>query len=216
MASRAPAKGNAAKGNEHWRIVLKRSLLRAGQMTGAILLGLLAVFVALALLGYHESDPSMNTAAGGAVENVMGTPGAWVAGLLLWLGGIGTVLLLKIDKAALERNARLLETVLDDFNVKGEITAVRPGPVVTMYELEPAPGIKASRVIQLADDIARNMSAISARVATIPGRTVMGIELPNAEARGRVVQGTGRQRGLRGPEGRSCPSSWARTSPASR
>ena len=87
----------------------------------------------------------------------------------------------KIDKLALERNARLLETVLDDFNVKGEITAVRTGPVVTMYELEPAPGIKASRVIGLADDIARNMSAISARVASIPGRTVMGIELPNAD-----------------------------------
>ncbi len=85
-----------------------------------------------------------------------------------------------IDKAALERNARLLETVLDDFHVKGVITEVRPGPVVTMYELEPASGIKASRVIQLADDIARNMSALSARVATIPGRTVIGIELPNA------------------------------------
>ncbi|MGO4166142.1 DNA translocase FtsK 4TM domain-containing protein [Novosphingobium sp. YAF33] len=87
----------------------------------------------------------------------------------------------KVDKLSLERNARLLETVLDDFNVKGEITAVRTGPVVTMYELEPAPGIKASRVIGLADDIARNMSAISARVASIPGRTVMGIELPNAD-----------------------------------
>ncbi|MFV0644958.1 MAG: DNA translocase FtsK [Sphingomonadaceae bacterium] len=86
----------------------------------------------------------------------------------------------KLDKLALERNARLLETVLDDFNVKGEITAVRTGPVVTMYELEPAPGIKASRVVGLAEDIARNMSAISARVSPIPGRTVMGIELPNA------------------------------------
>lgn len=85
-----------------------------------------------------------------------------------------------VDKAALERNARLLETVLDDFNVRGSIVGVRPGPVVTMYELEPASGIKASRVIQLADDIARNMSAVSARVATIPGRTVIGIELPNA------------------------------------
>ncbi|GGO99517.1 DNA translocase FtsK [Stakelama pacifica] len=86
----------------------------------------------------------------------------------------------KIDKAALQRNARLLESVLDDFNVKGSIVEVRPGPVVTMYELEPASGIKASRVIQLADDIARNMSAMSARVATIPGRSVIGIELPNA------------------------------------
>ncbi|EQB31007.1 DNA translocase FtsK [Sphingobium ummariense] len=90
----------------------------------------------------------------------------------------------KIDKAALERNARLLESVLDDFHVKGNIVEVRPGPVVTMYELEPAPGIKASRVIALADDIARNMSALSARVATIPGRTVIGIELPNAHREG--------------------------------
>ena len=86
----------------------------------------------------------------------------------------------KLDKLALEKNARLLETVLDDFKIKGEITAVRPGPVVTMYELEPEPGIKAARVIGLAEDIARNMSAISARVSSIPGRTVMGIELPNA------------------------------------
>jgi S-DNA-T family DNA segregation ATPase FtsK/SpoIIIE len=86
-----------------------------------------------------------------------------------------------IDKAALERNARLLESVLDDFHVKGQIVEVRPGPVVTMYELEPASGIKASRVIQLADDVARNMSATSARIATIPGRSVIGIELPNAK-----------------------------------
>ncbi|WP_188237985.1 FtsK/SpoIIIE family DNA translocase [Sphingopyxis sp. LK2115] len=86
----------------------------------------------------------------------------------------------QIDKAALERNARLLESVLEDFQVKGVVTAVRPGPVVTMYELEPAPGTKASRVSNLADDIARNMSALSARIAPIPGRTVIGIELPNA------------------------------------
>jgi S-DNA-T family DNA segregation ATPase FtsK/SpoIIIE len=87
---------------------------------------------------------------------------------------------MQLDKASLERNARLLETVLDDFHVKGTITEVRPGPVVTMYELEPAAGIKATRVISLAEDIARNMSALSARVATIPGRSVIGIELPNA------------------------------------
>ena len=86
----------------------------------------------------------------------------------------------QVDKAGLERNARLLESVLEDFQVKGVITAVRPGPVVTMYELEPAPGTKASRVSNLADDIARNMSALSARIAPIPGRTVIGIELPNA------------------------------------
>jgi S-DNA-T family DNA segregation ATPase FtsK/SpoIIIE len=85
----------------------------------------------------------------------------------------------QVDRAGLERNARLLESVLEDFHVRGDIVEVRPGPVVTMYELEPASGIKASRVIQLADDIARNMSALSARVATVPGRSVIGIELPN-------------------------------------
>ena len=86
----------------------------------------------------------------------------------------------KIDEEALEQNARLLETVLDDFGVKGQIVKVRPGPVVTLYELEPAPGTKSSRVIGLADDIARSMSAVSARVATVPGRNVIGIELPTA------------------------------------
>ncbi|WP_417725847.1 DNA translocase FtsK 4TM domain-containing protein [Roseovarius sp.] len=80
---------------------------------------------------------------------------------------------------SLEENARMLENVLDDYGVKGEIVSVRPGPVVTMYELEPAPGLKASRVIGLADDIARSMSALSARVSTVPGRSVIGIELPN-------------------------------------
>ena len=86
----------------------------------------------------------------------------------------------QLSDEALEENARMLESVLDDYGVKGEITAVRPGPVVTMYELEPAPGLKASRVIGLADDIARSMSALSARVSTVPGRSVIGIELPNA------------------------------------
>ncbi|WP_309663681.1 DNA translocase FtsK [Tabrizicola sp.] len=86
----------------------------------------------------------------------------------------------QLSDEALEENARMLESVLDDYGVKGEITSVRPGPVVTMYELEPAPGLKASRVIGLADDIARSMSALSARVSTVPGRTVIGIELPNA------------------------------------
>ncbi len=65
-------------------------------------------------------------------------------------------------------NARMLEAVLDDYGVKGQITEVRPGPVVTLYELEPAPGLKASRVIGLSDDIARSMSALSARVSTVP------------------------------------------------
>ena len=87
-----------------------------------------------------------------------------------------------IDEEALAKNARLLEAVLEDFGVRGEIVQVRPGPVVTLYELEPAPGIKASRVIGLADDIARSMSAISVRVAVVPGRNVIGIELPNLKA----------------------------------
>ncbi|MFV2054209.1 DNA translocase FtsK 4TM domain-containing protein [Aliiroseovarius sp. YM-037] len=85
-----------------------------------------------------------------------------------------------LSDEALEENARMLESVLDDYGVKGEIVSVRPGPVVTMYELEPAPGLKASRVIGLADDIARSMSALSARVSTVPGRSVIGIELPNS------------------------------------
>ena len=90
-----------------------------------------------------------------------------------------TVVRNPLSDEALEENARMLENVLDDYGVKGEIVSVRPGPVVTMYELEPAPGLKASRVIGLADDIARSMSALSARVSTVPGRSVIGIELPN-------------------------------------
>ena len=93
---------------------------------------------------------------------------------------------LHLSDEALEENARMLESVLDDYGVKGEIVSVRPGPVVTMYELEPAPGLKASRVIGLADDIARSMAALSARVSTVPGRSVIGIELPN-ENREKVV-----------------------------
>ncbi len=79
----------------------------------------------------------------------------------------------------IEENAEQLESVLEDFGVKGEIINARPGPVVTLYELEPAPGIKSSRVIGLADDIARSMSAVSARVAVVAGRNAIGIELPN-------------------------------------
>jgi DNA segregation ATPase FtsK/SpoIIIE, S-DNA-T family len=84
------------------------------------------------------------------------------------------------SKAELEANSRRLEGVLGDFGVRGEIVKANPGPVVTLYELEPAPGIKSSRVIGLADDIARSMSALSARVAVVPGRNAIGIELPNA------------------------------------
>jgi len=86
----------------------------------------------------------------------------------------------KISKDALARNAEMLMNVLEEFGINGEITEVHPGPVVTLYELQPAPGIKSSRVISLADDIARSMSATAARVAVVPGRNVIGIELPNA------------------------------------
>ncbi|AMK25125.1 MULTISPECIES: FtsK/SpoIIIE family DNA translocase [unclassified Sphingobium] len=380
------AVSRGAKRTPEWREMLKRSLIRSGALIGSIALILATLFLALALLSYQPSDPSMNTVAGDHVQNIMQAPGAWIADFLLWLFGVPVALVLplmaitarrlwgdqdmsgwkaqfgkcfagivllgialalfqtnplvglpagwggiialvtargvlsltaqapvaqgwitgilivltliagailwyrslalekpiialrrpslprlslpkpafalpgggavadpfddedevveriaaprktvtnepkppiniqtpkpapvqrpmapvsqddlfgnsslpspdllnpipasqgaKIDKAALERNARLLESVLDDFHVKGNIVEVRPGPVVTMYELEPAPGIKASRVIALADDIARNMSALSARVATIPGRTVIGIELPNANREG--------------------------------
>lgn len=86
----------------------------------------------------------------------------------------------QLSETSLMQNARMLEKVLQDFGVSGVITHVRPGPVVTLYELEPAPGTKASRVIGLSDDIARNMSAISARIAAVSGKNVIGIELPNA------------------------------------
>jgi S-DNA-T family DNA segregation ATPase FtsK/SpoIIIE len=85
-----------------------------------------------------------------------------------------------LSKSELDNNSRALEGVLGDFGVRGEIVKAHPGPVVTLYELEPAPGIKSSRVIGLADDIARSMSALSARVAVVPGRNAIGIELPNA------------------------------------
>jgi DNA segregation ATPase FtsK/SpoIIIE, S-DNA-T family len=85
----------------------------------------------------------------------------------------------KVDEGALRKNAELLQNVLNDYNVKGEIKSIHPGPVVTLYELEPAPGTKTSRVVSLADDIARSMSAVSVRAAVPPGRNVIGIELPN-------------------------------------
>ncbi len=87
----------------------------------------------------------------------------------------------KIPDSILRQNAQQLMTILEDFGIKGEITQVRPGPVVTLYELIPAPGIKASRVIGLADDIARSMSALSTRIAVIPGHNAIGIELPNKD-----------------------------------
>jgi len=82
---------------------------------------------------------------------------------------------------ALQANARLLETVLSDYGVQGTIADIRPGPVVTLYELEPAPGIRSARVIGLADDVARSLSVTAVRIATVPGRNVIGIEVPNAK-----------------------------------
>jgi S-DNA-T family DNA segregation ATPase FtsK/SpoIIIE len=85
----------------------------------------------------------------------------------------------KLDETALRKNAELLQNVLEDYNVNGAISSIHPGPVVTLYELEPAPGTKTSRVVGLSDDIARSMSAVSVRAAVVPGRNVIGIELPN-------------------------------------
>ena len=116
----------------------------------------------------------------------------------------------------LQQNSKSLEAVLQDFGVRGEITNARPGPVVTLYELEPAPGIKSSRVIGLADDIARSMSAMAARVAVVAGRNAIGIELPN-EHREKVylreLLGCEGEHRVRSP---SCRSASARPSAASR
>ncbi len=84
------------------------------------------------------------------------------------------------DEAALQNNARLLESVLSDYGVQGTIRDIRPGPVVTLYELEPAPGIRSARVIGLADDVARSLSVTAVRIATVSGRNVIGIEVPNS------------------------------------
>jgi S-DNA-T family DNA segregation ATPase FtsK/SpoIIIE len=86
-----------------------------------------------------------------------------------------------MDEAALHKNAEMLQSTLADFGVQGEILKVSPGPIVTLYEMEPAPGTKTSRVIGLSDDIARSMSAVSVRVAVVPGKNAIGIELPNAK-----------------------------------
>ncbi len=107
--------------------------------------------------------------------------GVYLTPTLDLLGGPETIQGPAHDPDKLAQNAQYLASVLDDFGVKGEIVKVRPGPVVTLYELEPAPGTKTSRVVGLSDDIARSMSAISVRVAVVPGRSVIGIELPNTD-----------------------------------
>ena len=106
--------------------------------------------------------------------------------------------------------------MLDDFGVRGEIINVRPGPVVTLYELEPAPGIKSSRVIGLADDIARSMSAIACRVAVVPGRNAIGIELPNARRETVYLRELLAAEDFDEVEGASSASASARPSAASR
>ncbi|MBB4286553.1 FtsK/SpoIIIE family DNA translocase [Roseospira goensis] len=117
-------------------------------------------------------------------EAAEGEPGALLPPLDLLAPPRTTDAQRRINEEALANNARLLEGVLGDFGIKGEIVRVRPGPVVTLYELEPAPGIKTARIIGLADDIARAMSAVSVRIAVIPGKSVIGIELPNARRQG--------------------------------
>lgn len=87
----------------------------------------------------------------------------------------------QLSQEELEESCKLLGNVLDDFGIKGEITDIKPGPVVTLYQLKPAPGTKSSRVVSLAEDISRSMSALSARIAVIPGYNAIGIELPNPE-----------------------------------
>ena len=119
-----------------------------------------------------EEQPELGLEADGAA--------LWQVPPLALLQDPSTIVRHHLSNTALEENARMLESVLDDYGVRGEITSIRPGPVVTLYELEPAAGLKASRVIGLSDDIARSMSALACRVSTIPGRSVIGIELPNA------------------------------------
>lgn len=87
----------------------------------------------------------------------------------------------QLSETALQQNARQIEAQLSNFGVEGKVTRICPGPVITIYELEPAAGVKSSKVIGLSDDLARAMSAVSIRIATIPGRNVLGIEMPNAD-----------------------------------
>ena len=100
------------------------------------------------------------------------------------------------SEEALQANARLLETVLADYGVQGAIVEIRPGPVVTLYELVPAPGIRSARVIGLADDVARSLSVTAVRIATVPGRNVIGIEVPNAKRETVFLQRDSGERGV--------------------
>ena len=127
----------------------------------------------------EDEDPAPRAPRKRAEPKPVVRKGAFVLPPLSVLGAPKASDRMTLSKDELEENSRSLEGVLQDFGVRGEITDAHPGPVVTLYELEPAPGIKSSRVIGLADDIARSMSAVSARVAVVPGRNAIGIELPN-------------------------------------
>ena len=116
---------------------------------------------------------------------------------------------------SLENNARLLENVLQDYGVQGKIVEIRPGPVVTLYELEPAPGIRSARVVGLADDIARSLSVVAVRIATVSGRNVIGIEVPNAK-RETVFFSELLGAEIWESRARNSPSHWARIFPARR
>jgi S-DNA-T family DNA segregation ATPase FtsK/SpoIIIE len=129
----------------------------------------------------EERRPSRREAKEAQPELPVFKPGSYELPPLSLLAKPAAQRLKVASDEALEQNARMLENVLADFGVKGEIINVRPGPVVTLYELEPAAGVKSSRVIGLSDDIARSMSAVAARVAVIPGRNVIGVELPNID-----------------------------------
>ncbi|MFQ3623527.1 MAG: DNA translocase FtsK, partial [Acetobacteraceae bacterium] len=130
--------------------------------------------------GGRVDAPAEPRRAAGAGQGALPFGGTWVPPPLTLLAAPPSTRPGRPSPESLEANARLLEGVLADFGVQGRIVAIRPGPVVTLYELEPAPGTKSSRVIGLADDIARSMSALSVRVAVVAGRNAIGIEMPNA------------------------------------
>ena len=122
----------------------------------------------------------------------------------------------ELSEESLDRNSTTLQQTLRDFGVRGEIIDANPGPVVTLYELEPAPGTKSSRVIALSDDIARSMSAVSARVAVVEGRNVIGIELPNQRRETVWLRELLASQEFAEAQGQARPSASARRSAANR
>ncbi len=131
---------------------------------------------------FNGSVPAPSQPSGGPHAPITGmaTTSAWLPPAISLLNPLPDHNETGPSDEALQVNAQMLEKVLDDYGVQGSITDYRAGPVVTLYELEPAPGIRSSRVIGLADDIARTLAVLSVRIATVPGRNVIGIEVPNA------------------------------------